>query len=192
MSLKCINFKRETGLYSKINLWVFDEIITKFVLNAILNHVGMSWIIITNKEMKYDTDENNHQYWLNKGPWYNTYIYLKLHGGTFEDFITQAGTDRYNLICSLVAHDKMQPDHEYDERKLGDRSMPKYATLKALTALGATLNFIDIWLKLFRGNFNSRCDAYINAMKSMFKQMPQTIKIALTPKQKFQCHVVLF
>ena len=39
--LKCINCKRETGLYSKITSWVFDEVITKFVLNTILHHVGM-------------------------------------------------------------------------------------------------------------------------------------------------------
>ena len=31
------------------------------------------------------------------------------------------------------------------------RSIPKYATKKALKALGATLNFIDIWL-----NFSSQ------------------------------------
>ena len=55
-----------------------------------------------------------------------------------------------------------------------------------LEALGATINFIDTWIKLFLEHFNDRCDVYINAMKDMFKQIPQTIKIALTPKQKFQ------
>ena len=58
--------------------------ITKFVLNAILYHVGRSWLIRSNKEMKYEMDENNHQDWLNKGPWYNTSICLKLHGSMFE------------------------------------------------------------------------------------------------------------
>ena len=68
VSLKCINFKIETGLDSKTSFfWLFDEVITKFVLNAILHHVGMSWIISSNKEMKYDMDKNNHQYWSNKG-----------------------------------------------------------------------------------------------------------------------------
>ena len=47
--LNCIHFKRETGLDLKINSLVFDEIITKFVLNAILHHVGISWIIRHNK-----------------------------------------------------------------------------------------------------------------------------------------------
>ena len=69
VSLKCINCKIETCLYSKTNSWVFDEVITKFVLNAILHHVGMSWIISYNKEMKYKINKNNHQHWLNKVPW---------------------------------------------------------------------------------------------------------------------------
>ena len=110
-------------------------------------------------------DKNNHQDWLNKGPWYNTSICLKLHGSMFEDFITHAGTDRYNIMCSLVAHDKMQPNYEYDESSLGDRSIPKDATTKLLTALGATFNFIDIWFKLFLDDYSARFDAYANAMK---------------------------
>ena len=40
ISLNCIDCKTETGLYLNINSLVFDEIITKFVLNEILHHVG--------------------------------------------------------------------------------------------------------------------------------------------------------
>ena len=83
--------------------------ITKFVLNAILHHVGMSWIISSNEEMKYEIDESNHQDFLIKVPWYNTSICLRLHGSLFEDFITHARFDRYNFTCFLVAHDKIQP-----------------------------------------------------------------------------------
>ena len=39
----------------------------------------------------------------------------------FEDFITHTRTDRYNLMYSLVAHDKMQPYYEDDESSIGDR-----------------------------------------------------------------------
>ena len=39
----------------------------------------------------------------------------------FEYFITQERTDRYNLMCSLVSHDKIQPDCEDDESSLVDR-----------------------------------------------------------------------
>ena len=59
--------------------------ITKFVLNAILRHVGMLWIICPNEEMKYEMDVNNHPDWLNKGPWYNKAICSMLHGILFED-----------------------------------------------------------------------------------------------------------
>ena len=83
--------------------------ITKFVLNTILHHVGMSWIIFSNNEMKYEIDESNHQYWFDKGPWYNRFICSRLHGSLFEGFITHARTNRYNLMCSLVAHENKQP-----------------------------------------------------------------------------------
>ena len=123
ISIRCINCKRETGLYLKNT--TFEEMITKFVLNAILYHVGMSWIISSNTEMKYEIDENNHHDCLDKSPWYNTSIYLRLNVSMFEDFITHARTDIYNLMCYLVAHDKIQPDNEDDEISNGDRSIPK-------------------------------------------------------------------
>ena len=84
--------------------------ITKFVLNAILHHVSMSWITSSNDEMKYEIDESNHQDWLNKGPWYNTAIFSRLHRNMFEDFIIHARTDRYNLMC----YDKKQLTCEDD------------------------------------------------------------------------------
>ena len=50
VSLKCINFKTEIGLDPETSFtWVYDEIITKFALNAMLHHVGMSWIISSNQ-----------------------------------------------------------------------------------------------------------------------------------------------
>ena len=80
--------------------------ITKYVLNAILHHMSLSWIINSNDEMKYEIDKINHQDWLNTGTWYNIAIYSRLHGSLFEYFIIHARTDRYNLMCSLVAHDE--------------------------------------------------------------------------------------
>ena len=82
--------------------------------------------------MKYGMDKNNHQDWLNKGPWYNTHICLKLHGSMFEDFITHARTDSYNLTCSSVAHNKMKPNDEDDEISLG-RCLPMYPFIRLLS-----------------------------------------------------------
>ena len=46
IDIRCINCKKETGLY--IQNFTFEEMIPKFVLNAILHHVGTSWIISSN------------------------------------------------------------------------------------------------------------------------------------------------
>ena len=97
-----------------------------------LHHVGISWIISSNREKEYEMNETNHRDWLNKGPWYNTSICLKLHGSRFEDFITQAITYRYNLMCSLVAHDRLQLYYKDYESSIGDRSIPNDATIKKL------------------------------------------------------------
>ena len=73
VTLKCINSKKETGLNSETPFtWVYDQVITKFVLNAMLHRIGMSWIISSNKEMDYYKYTNsNHLDWFNKVPWYN-------------------------------------------------------------------------------------------------------------------------
>ena len=127
-SIKCINCKRETGSYSKTSFtWVYDEIVTKFVLNTMLHHVDTSWIIKSNREMEYEMNtESNHVDWLNKGPWYNRNICSKLHGSRFEDFITQARTYRYNLMCYLVAHDRLQLYYKYCESSIGDKEMTHF------------------------------------------------------------------
>ena len=52
--------------------------------------------------------------------------------------------------------------------------------------MGATINFIDRWLKLLDNNYDAIRVAYITSMKDMFKQIPQTVIKALTPKQKFR------
>ena len=109
VSLKCINCKKETGINSETPFtWVYDQVITKFFLNTMLHHVGMSWIISPNQEMDYDKYTNSNRLdWFNKGPWYNKNICSKLHGIKFEYFITQARIDRYNIMYSLVAHDRL-------------------------------------------------------------------------------------
>ena len=76
----------------------------------------------------------------------------------------------------LVDHDRLKLYYKDYESSIGDRSIPDNATTKSLEPLGATIIFIDIWLKLFLENYNSICDAYINAMKEIFNEIHQTIK----------------
>ena len=75
----------------------------KFLLNTMLHHVGMLWIIENHEELKYDMDIKNSG-WLTGGTCYNTSICKKLHGNNFEGFITNAITDRYNIMCSIGAY----------------------------------------------------------------------------------------
>ena len=59
-------------------------------------------------------------------------------------------------------------------------------TLKALEALGDTLNSVEIWLKLLDHSREVRCEMYNNAMEEIFKQIPITMTKALTSKRKFR------
>ena len=89
-------------------------------------------------------------------------------------------------MCYLYAHDRLEPDYKDDEISIGDRSIPNDATIKTLDSLGATFNFIDIWLKLFRGNYCARSELYSNSMEEMFIKIPQNVERALTQKEKTQ------
>ena len=59
--------------------------ITPFMMNSMLHHVGMSWIISSKKEMDYDNFSNHENVgWFETGPWHNKNICSKLYGTTFE------------------------------------------------------------------------------------------------------------
>ena len=60
----------------------YQEIITTYLLNTMLHHVGILQIIENHEELKYDMDIQNSD-WLTGGTWYNTYICKKLHGKLF-------------------------------------------------------------------------------------------------------------
>ena len=63
----------------------------------------------------------------------------------------------------------LKNSYEDEESSIVDRPIPKNATTEALEALGATLNFIGIWLKLLNQNCEVRCGMYNRAMKNMFQ-----------------------
>ena len=72
--------------------------------------------------MDYDKFTNSKNLgWFDTCPWHNKNICSKLYGTTFEGFIKQARTYRYNIMCSLVAPDRMQDNEQDDESSLGDR-----------------------------------------------------------------------
>ena len=83
----------------------YQDIITTFVLNTMLHHVGILWIIETHEKLQYDMDKHNSEC-MTGGHWYNIYICKKLHGKLFEGFIRNAITDIYNIMCSIDVHEK--------------------------------------------------------------------------------------
>ena len=87
-------------------------------------------------------------------------------------------------MCYLVAHDRLEPDYKDDESSIGDREITNDETIKALKSLGATFNFIEIWLKLLRENYCAKSGSYRNAMEELFKKKPQNVERSLTSKEK--------
>ena len=44
--------------------------------------------------------------WITGGTWYNTSICKKLYGKLIEGFIRNTSTERYNIVCSIDAHER--------------------------------------------------------------------------------------
>ena len=57
-------------------------------------------------------------------------------------------------------------------------------TTEALEALGATIPFIEIWIKLLDDNYDARRVAYSRDMKEMLKQIPTTMTKPRSPRKK--------
>ena len=98
-----------------------------------------------------------------------------------DDFIRNGKTERFNIMCSITAHDKIQPTYVDYSNSVGGRAISKNATTAALESLGVTLNLIDFWLKLFHNNYEVRSKIYHEAMKKLFK-------LILTSKPKPLSH----
>ena len=160
---------------------IYQDIITLFVLNTVLHHVGMLCLIETNQHLKYDMDKHN-SYWMTGGPWYNTYICEKFHGNLFEGFIKNARTDIYNIICSIDAHEKINPSGHYDGSSGGGYPLPSNSTIEALVSLIETIYFISCWLQALEHNFLERCRMYIYAMKQLFLKIPVELPKPSSPK----------
>ena len=83
----------------------YQDTITTFVLNKMLHHFGMLWIIENHEQLKYDMDIQNSDP-LTGDQWYNISICKKLHGNVFEGFIINARTEIYHIMCSIDAYEK--------------------------------------------------------------------------------------
>ena len=64
----------------------------------------------------------------------------------FEEFITNAKTDIYNIMCSIDAYGKNPSEHD-DGISGGVYPIMLNSTTEALVSLSATINFIGFWLQ---------------------------------------------
>ena len=72
----CNDCGKQTGLYMDNMNINYEEIRTVFLLYTLLHNFGVSWIIETHEQLKYDMGKHNPD-WIKGGPWYNTYICKK-------------------------------------------------------------------------------------------------------------------
>ena len=70
----------------------------------------------------------------------------------FEKYIRNAITDRYNLICSIDAHEKQHPLSVYDSSSGGGNTIPQNSTTAALASMSATFDFMYFWIKCLDNN----------------------------------------
>ena len=101
------------------------------MLNSVLHHEGLSFIISSNNQTKYESEENNPD-WFNKGTWYIASIYSKLYWTVFADFIINVRRDRYNLMCYITENDKQQPTYVDYASSGGGREITKSTTTASL------------------------------------------------------------
>ena len=106
ITIRCGNFGKETMIYVGIMNTKYQDIITTFVLNTMLHHVGMLWINKTHEQLKYDVEEQNSE-WMTGFLWYNTSICKKIHlRGLLE---MQELTDI--ISCDVLMQMKMSISH---------------------------------------------------------------------------------
>ena len=56
-------------------------------------------------------------------------------------------------MCSITAHEKLQPTYYDDAGSGGGRAIHNNSTTAALESLGDNLTFIHCWIKLFHNNY---------------------------------------
>ena len=156
-----------------INVDIMDttlqDIITTFVLNKMLHHVDMLGIIEPHEELKYDMDKQNPE-WITGDPWYNTSICKKLHRKVFEGFIRNSRTGRYNIMCSIYAHEKEHQSSCDDGSSGRVCLLSSNSTTEALHLLDATIYFIDCLAKILRTQVHRTLLMFSHNMVTLFKK----------------------
>ena len=73
IAIRCSNCGKETMMSMDNMNTKHKDTITSFMLNTVLHHVCMLWIIETHEQLKYYMYKHNSD-WITGGTWYNTFI----------------------------------------------------------------------------------------------------------------------
>ena len=112
----------------------------------VFRNVGLFCIIQPNQKLNFYS-RTHFPSWVINGQWYNTMICSLLNGSSFEDYVTSARQDKYNLMCSIEAHEVYHPTINYDSSSGGGRPLTFNSKKDVVVSLGLTLNSVDSWLK---------------------------------------------
>ena len=126
------------------------------------------------------------------GPWYNKSICKKLDGKLSEGIIIDARADRYNILCSIAAYEKLyQPSSSDYGRSDGGCPLPITLTNKASESLGVTIHFIGCWLKALEHNFLENFHLHTHFMVELFKNPQLNFIINPDQKKNANCYYIL-
>ena len=112
----------------------------------VLHHVGLYWIIRLNQEPNFYLQLHCTS-WVINIPCYNTTICSQLQGLLFEDYVKTTRRERYNLMCSIEAHERKHKYVNDEASSGGGRPLPPNSTEDDLISSGLTFNLIESWLK---------------------------------------------
>ena len=76
-----------------------------------------------------------------------TRLFVKNYMELFFNYIINARTDIFKIVCFIDAHEKQQPSSAGDGSRGGVNILPSDATTEALVSLSETFDFIYCWLK---------------------------------------------
>ena len=87
-------------------------------------------------------------------------------------------------MCSIDAYYKLNSMF-YDYFCIGGgRPLTYGETTGALKSLCKTINFIKIWLQMFKTKYMLRCNSYREKMNELFKKSPKTFPLNKFDKSK--------
>ena len=149
----------------------------------VFTHVLLSSIYNNNQQLKFEMAIQSNKS-MDKCPWYNKTIRIKLNGQIFEDYLKTGRKYRYESMCYVDGYDKEHVPMSDDASNGGGIPIPSTLSKEALYSLGKTINFIENWIQCFEVNHENRIMIYKTNMSEVFKRIPKSLSPKLPDDSK--------